>query len=159
MLNDDKIQLAEKKKKGYKIKDSRYLYLHISPEKGKWWYFYPNFESNKKEKYFLGTHPRISLLKARELEARELGCKKLFADALIELCDKKQTIMQKADEDLRVFRVDMHLFNQQEFSNQIDICCNLLYLTKKTIYNLMVYTFDRKKELNNISTDAFKKWK
>jgi integrase len=65
MLTETAIRKAKAPTKPTKLTDERGLYLLLAPSGGKWWRFKYRY-AGKEKLYSLGTHPQVSLAKARE---------------------------------------------------------------------------------------------
>ena len=64
-LTTSQIQSAIPREKTYRLRDSRCLYLEVSPRGGKWWRFRYRFDGKAKN-ISLGVFPTVTLDEARE---------------------------------------------------------------------------------------------
>ncbi|WP_309491478.1 tyrosine-type recombinase/integrase, partial [Trinickia mobilis] len=100
-LTDTAVRNLKPSDKPYKLADGGGMYLHVTPNGGKYWRL--AYRLYGKQKIFaLGVYPQVSLAEARQM--RE-DAKKLIKQGIDPVVERKQTVRRKSEEQAITFEL------------------------------------------------------
>lgn len=100
-LTDTAVRNLKPSDKPYKLADGGGMYLHVTPNGGKYWRL--AFRLHGKQKiYALGVYPQVSLAEARQTRDE---AKKLIKQGIDPVVERKQTVRRKSEEQATTFEL------------------------------------------------------